>query len=138
MDRITFSGVRFHYHASCGDMLMIVSYSLLTSNHSIMYSNLHFSFESQFVKFVKFISYKLLLRTDRLFSAFIDYEFDIIHRHKAIADYLSSQGFMGALEAFKREANLNGEVDKTASGLLEKKWMSVVRLQKKVFIHISH
>ncbi|XP_022667088.1 lissencephaly-1 homolog isoform X2 [Varroa destructor] len=53
-------------------------------------------------------------------------------RHKAIADYLSSQGFMGALEAFKREANLNGEIDKTASGLLEKKWMSVVRLQKKV------
>lgn len=58
----------------------------------------------------------------------------VISRHKAIADYLSSQGFMGALEAFKREANLSGDMDKTASGLLEKKWMSVVRLQKKVGI----
>ncbi|XP_003738353.1 lissencephaly-1 homolog [Galendromus occidentalis] len=53
--------------------------------------------------------------------------------HKAIADYLSSQGFMSALESFKREANLTQEQDKTAAGLLEKKWTSVVRMQKKVF-----
>ncbi|KAF4526318.1 hypothetical protein B566_EDAN015471 [Ephemera danica] len=53
-------------------------------------------------------------------------------RNKAIADYLSSNGYMDALEAFKREADLPGEVDRKYVGLLEKKWTSVIRLQKKV------
>ncbi|XP_015784337.1 lissencephaly-1 homolog [Tetranychus urticae] len=50
----------------------------------------------------------------------------------AIADYLFSQGFNGALEIFKREAQMPSEIDKKYSGLLEKKWTSVIRLQKKV------
>lgn len=56
----------------------------------------------------------------------------LIYRNKAIADYLSSNGYMDALEAFKREADLPGEVDRKYVGLLEKKWTSVIRLQKKV------
>ncbi|XP_067138314.1 lissencephaly-1 homolog isoform X3 [Centruroides vittatus] len=52
--------------------------------------------------------------------------------NKAIADYLSSSGYMGALEAFKKESEMPGEIDKKYTGLLEKKWTSVIRLQKKV------
>ncbi len=43
-----------------------------------------------------------------------------------------SNGYNDALEAFKREADMPGEVDKKYAGLLEKKWTSVIRLQKKV------
>ena len=57
--------------------------------------------------------------------------------NKAIADYLMSNGYNEALDAFKREADMPGEVvDKRHAGLLEKKWTSVIRLQKKV-IHPS-
>lgn len=52
--------------------------------------------------------------------------------NKAIAEYLMSNGYNDALEAFKREADMPGEVDKKFVGLLEKKWTSVIRLQKKV------
>lgn len=52
--------------------------------------------------------------------------------NKAIADYLSSNGYMDALEAFKKEADMPGEVERKFGGLLEKKWTSVIRLQKKV------
>ncbi|KAK8789033.1 hypothetical protein V5799_021192 [Amblyomma americanum] len=52
--------------------------------------------------------------------------------NKAIADYLMSNGFMEALEAFKKEADMPGDIDKKYAGLLEKKWTSVIRLQKKV------
>jgi platelet-activating factor acetylhydrolase IB subunit alpha len=55
-------------------------------------------------------------------------------RNKAIADYLSSNGYMDALEAFKKEADMPGEVERKYGGLLEKKWTSVIRLQKKVFV----
>ena len=55
--------------------------------------------------------------------------------NKAIADYLMSNGYNEALDAFKREADMPGEVvDKRHAGLLEKKWTSVIRLQKKVII----
>ena len=54
--------------------------------------------------------------------------------NKAIAEYMTSNGYNDALEAFKREADMPGEVDKKYSGLLEKKWTSVIRLQKKVMI----
>ena len=54
--------------------------------------------------------------------------------NKAIAEYMTSNGYNDALEAFKREADMPGEVDKKYSGLLEKKWTSVIRLQKKVRI----
>jgi platelet-activating factor acetylhydrolase IB subunit alpha len=39
---------------------------------------------------------------------------------------------MDALEAFKKEADMPGEVERKYGGLLEKKWTSVIRLQKKV------
>lgn len=55
-----------------------------------------------------------------------------IFRNKAIADYLSTNGYQDALEAFKKEADMPGEVERKYGGLLEKKWTSVIRLQKKV------
>lgn len=54
-------------------------------------------------------------------------------RNRAIADYLLTSGHVDSLEAFKREADISGDVDKKYTGLLEKKWTSVVRLQKRVF-----
>ena len=47
-------------------------------------------------------------------------------------DYLLSSGYVDSLEAFKREADISGDIDKKYTGLLEKKWTSVVRLQKRV------
>ena len=44
---------------------------------------------------------------------------------------------MDALEAFKKEADMPGEVERKYGGLLEKKWTSVIRLQKKVKNFIS-
>ncbi|CAL8070019.1 unnamed protein product [Calicophoron daubneyi] len=52
--------------------------------------------------------------------------------NRAIADYLSTNGYRQALDAFKAEATIEGENDRKFSGLLEKKWTSVIRLQKKV------
>ena len=52
--------------------------------------------------------------------------------NKAIADYMLSNGYNEALDAFKRDTDMPGDVDKKYSGLLEKKWTSVIRLQKKV------
>ena len=52
--------------------------------------------------------------------------------NKAIAEYMLSNGYNEALECFKKEADMPGEVDKKYTGLLEKKWTSVIRLQKKV------
>jgi len=52
--------------------------------------------------------------------------------NKAIADYMQSNGYNEALEAFKKETDMPGEIDKKYAGLLEKKWTSVIRLQKKV------
>lgn len=39
---------------------------------------------------------------------------------------------MAALEGLKQDADMPGEVEKKYAGLLEKKWTSVIRLQKKV------
>lgn len=52
--------------------------------------------------------------------------------NRAVADYLQSHGYKESLESFRREANLNSIDDKKSAGLLEKKWTSVLRLQKKV------
>lgn len=52
--------------------------------------------------------------------------------NRAIADYLSSNGYISALGEFQKEASMQGEIDKKYAGLLEKKWTSVIRLQKKV------
>ena len=59
--------------------------------------------------------------------------------NKAIADYMLSNGYNEALDAFKRETDMPGDVDKKYAGLLEKKWTSVIRLQKKVsrFFEVS-
>ena len=57
--------------------------------------------------------------------------------NKAIADYMMSNGYNEALDAFKRETDMPGEVDKKYAGLLEKKWTSVIRLQKKVQYFLS-
>ena len=47
-----------------------------------------------------------------------------------------SNGYNEALEAFKKETDMPGEIDKKYAGLLEKKWTSVIRLQKKVKLHM--
>ncbi|KAK7882101.1 hypothetical protein WMY93_028275 [Mugilogobius chulae] len=54
--------------------------------------------------------------------------------NRAIADYLRSNGYEEAYSNFKKESELdvNDELDKKYAGLLEKKWTSVIRLQKKV------
>ncbi|VDM95091.1 unnamed protein product [Thelazia callipaeda] len=52
--------------------------------------------------------------------------------NRAIADYLQSYGYSESLDAFRRETGLIQNDDKKVTGLLEKKWTSVVRLQKKV------
>ncbi|XP_052075618.1 lissencephaly-1 homolog [Mytilus californianus] len=52
--------------------------------------------------------------------------------NRAIADYLASNGYLSALSEFQKETSMPGEVDKKYAGLLEKKWTSVIRLQKKV------
>ncbi|KAH9413680.1 lisH and WD40 domain-containing Lis-1 [Dermatophagoides pteronyssinus] len=50
----------------------------------------------------------------------------------AIADYLENNGYNDAFEAFKKDANIQKDPDKGPSGILEKKWISVARLSKKV------
>lgn len=52
--------------------------------------------------------------------------------NKAVADYLTSSGYASTLAEFKKEAELPVEIENKFSGLLEKKWTSVIRLQKKV------
>lgn len=61
-------------------------------------------------------------------------------RHKAIVAYLSSNNLPTAAEALRQELNIADTFDAATSkkyeGLLEKKWTSVVRLQKKVCLHL--
>lgn len=55
--------------------------------------------------------------------------------HKAILDYLSASGFNQAFTALKTESENNDFVPdpkQKYAGLLEKKWTSVIRLQKKI------
>ncbi|KAG0221062.1 protein with putative role during mitosis [Mortierella sp. GBA43] len=56
-------------------------------------------------------------------------------RHKALLDYLHSSGFKESFEALRMETKNQdftpGPKQKSA-GLLEKKWTSVIRLQKKI------
>jgi platelet-activating factor acetylhydrolase IB subunit alpha len=59
-------------------------------------------------------------------------------RHQSILDYFVENGlFPETVATLKREANISESTDTGSSansgkGLLEKKWTSVVRLQKKV------
>ncbi|KAJ3067464.1 protein with putative role during mitosis [Podochytrium sp. JEL0797] len=54
--------------------------------------------------------------------------------HLSILDYLNTAGLTAAFEAMQREtgATYLGDGQQKYSGLLERKWISVVRLQKKV------
>lgn len=55
--------------------------------------------------------------------------------NKAILDYLNSNGYQESSSTFMKEAfseSSSNEVEKKYNGLLEKKWTSVIRLQKKV------
>ena len=52
--------------------------------------------------------------------------------NKSIADYLQQCGFSQTLDRFREEAGVTGEIEKKVEGLLEKKWTSVIRLQRKV------
>lgn len=58
--------------------------------------------------------------------------------HTAIFDYLSSEAhgdaFANTLKAFEQESGISSDVLAASSGkgMLEKKWTSVIRLQKKV------
>ncbi|KOX75516.1 Lissencephaly-1 like protein [Melipona quadrifasciata] len=74
------------------------------------------------------------INSEKLNFVFVLYyfAFDTAKLNKAIADYLSTNGYQDALEAFKKEADMPGEVERKYGGLLEKKWTSVIRLQKKV------
>lgn len=60
------------------------------------------------------------------------YLFILNYRNQAIADYLGTNNYTDALEAFRKEADLTTEIERKYGGLLEKKWTSVIRLQKKV------
>ncbi|KAG8838625.1 protein with putative role during mitosis [Serendipita sp. 411] len=52
--------------------------------------------------------------------------------HKAVLDYLHANNFHKAYDAFKEETGLNPDPNAQYTGLLEKKWTSVIRLQKKI------
>lgn len=52
--------------------------------------------------------------------------------NRAIADYLISNGYTKTLSEFQKEAEVSSEIENKYAGLLEKKWTSVIRLQKKV------
>jgi len=52
--------------------------------------------------------------------------------NKSISDYLHQNGYSQTLSVFKEEANLSEDIDKKFANLLEKKWTSVIRLQRKV------
>lgn len=61
--------------------------------------------------------------------------FYFFFRHKAILDYLSSSGFTDSFNSLKSETHnedFTADPKQKYSGLLEKKWTSVIRLQKKV------
>lgn len=45
---------------------------------------------------------------------------------------MGSNGYNDALEAFRKEAEIPTDIERKYRGLLEKKWTSVIRLQKKV------
>jgi hypothetical protein len=57
-------------------------------------------------------------------------------RHKSMIAYLSSSGLPKSAAALREEIDIGEGFDEATSkkyeGLLEKKWTSVVRLQKKV------
>jgi hypothetical protein len=77
-------------------------------------------------------------------GAFVAFILTIKCRHRAILSYLASSNLQSSYNALKNELagfdgagtdaskGANGEDDQRYKGLLEKKWTSVIRLQKKV------
>ena len=59
-------------------------------------------------------------------------QFSLVCRNKAIADYFQQCGYTQTLERFKEETNMQDDIEKRFANLLEKKWTSVIRLQRKV------
>ena len=61
---------------------------------------------------------------------------NLLSSHKSIIAYLSSTKLSGSAAALREELGIGDSFDDATSkkyeGLLEKKWTSVVRLQKKV------
>jgi hypothetical protein len=61
---------------------------------------------------------------------------DALASHKAIIAYLSSISLSSSVATLRQELHVGDSFDEATSkkyeGLLEKKWTSVVRLQKKV------
>jgi len=51
--------------------------------------------------------------------------------NKGVLDYLKSTGYENSAQAFQKESETE-DLDPKKTGLLEKKWTSVIRLQKKV------
>ena len=68
-----------------------------------------------------FWDFRCFCLTDRLIAAF---------SNQAMLDYLQTSGFTAAYEALNRESGV--EDDPKQKGVLEKKWASIVRLQRKV------
>ncbi|KAK0231337.1 dynein regulator [Armillaria fumosa] len=54
--------------------------------------------------------------------------------HKSILDYLSTAGFSKTVDQFKQElpSDFRYDLSQNSSGLLVKKWTSVIRMQKKI------
>ncbi|KAK0490479.1 dynein regulator [Armillaria novae-zelandiae] len=54
--------------------------------------------------------------------------------HKSILDYLSTAGFSKTVDQFKEElpSDFRYDLSQNSSGLLVKKWTSVIRMQKKI------
>ncbi|KAF9020225.1 dynein regulator [Hymenopellis radicata] len=54
--------------------------------------------------------------------------------HKSILDYLNTGGFSKTFEQFKQElpSDFQPDLGQSSSGLLVKKWTSVIRMQKKI------
>ena len=67
----------------------------------------------------------------------LDHKLTWCSRHKAIIAYLAANGLTSTVSALRQELGVGEDVfdastAKKYEGLLEKKWTSVVRLQKKV------
>ena len=52
--------------------------------------------------------------------------------NRAVADYLRQSGYSSAYSAFKEESSVTNDEDSKYNNILAKKWISVVRLQKKI------
>jgi len=64
-------------------------------------------------------------------------------RHRAIREYLKARSMTKSLEAFEEESGIGATIQSQGeepkyTGLLEKKWTSVVRLQKKVRLSFTY